>query len=641
MRGAFSSPRQTRRLGADVILSLLVVAVVALMVIPLPTWLLDILLASNLALSITILLVTLYVGTALEIAAFPSVLLITTLMRVSLNVASTRLILLQADAGVVIRSFGEFVVRGDFVVGAVVFLILTIVQFVVVAKGSERVAEVGARFSLDALPGKQMAIEAELRSGIIHAEQARARQRALERESHFYGAMDGAVKFVKGDVVSAILILFVNLVGGVAIGVGQRHLPVSTALRTYGVLTIGDGLVTQIPALLVATAAGILVTRVASDEKAPLGSELSSQLFGMPRALGVAGGVVTGLALVPGLPAIPFLAIGPALAAAAWLGRDAGRLKSQRLSDTQDSLAFEPAVVPWSFELSTDLFRTLTPRTLAEISDHVRETVFRERGVPLPPCRYSHDERLPDRHLVLSIQEVPASVVDVSENVPASSLVRHLKERLSPLLLSRAADFLGITETKLLLDRLDELSPATVRHVVPKVADIAVLTDVLRRLLEESVSIRDLTGILDALARAPESERDALSLTEHVRGELKRALTWDLTGGTSELSVVVLDSGIEDAVRAAVSKTTSGSYLALAPAAARDIVAAVQRALTNGNGVPSGSGVLLTRPDVRRFVRKLIETDLPEVRVVSHAELMPELVVKTKARARLGTALSD
>lgn len=619
-------------------MSLLVVAVVALMVVPLPTWLLDILLASNLALSIAILLVTLYVGTALEIAAFPSVLLITTLMRVSLNVASTRLILLQADAGVVIRSFGEFVVRGDFVVGAVVFLILTIVQFVVVAKGSERVAEVGARFSLDALPGKQMAIEAELRSGIIQPEQARVRQRALERESHFYGAMDGAVKFVKGDVVAAILILFVNLVGGVAIGVGQRHLPVSRALQTYGVLTIGDGLVTQIPALLVATAAGILVTRVASDEEAPLGSELSAQLFGMPRALGVAGGVVMALALVPGLPALPFLAIGPALVAAAWLGREVHGAKDQ-LAEMRAPLTFEPAVVPWSLEVSADLFRALSPRMFPELGKHVRDAVFRERGVPLPPCRYCVDDRLPDRHLVLSIHEVPASVVVVPEEIPGASIAGHLEERLLSLLLSRAADFLGIAETKLLLDRLDELSPATVRHVVPKVADIALLTDVLRRLLEESVSIRDLKGILDALARAPDSDRDALSLTEHVRAELKRALTWDLTGGTSELSVVVLDPGIEDTVRAAVSRTTSGSYLSLAPAAARDIVAAVQCALTNGNGAPSGSGVLLTRPDVRRFVRKLIETDLPNVRVVSHAELLPELVVKTQGRARLGPGL--
>jgi type III secretion protein V len=260
--------------GADVVLALLVVAVVALMVIPLPTWLLDILLASNLSAAVAILLVVLYVPDALGIATFPTLLLITTLFRLALNVSSTRLILLQADAGEVIRSFGQFVVRGNYVVGAVVFLILTIIQFVVIAKGSERVAEVGARFVLDAMPGKQMAIDAEARSGAIDGNEARRRRRQLARESQFYGAMDGAMKFVKGDVIASLIITAVNILGGLAIGVGQRGLEVEGALKRYGLLTIGDGLVTQIPALVLSTAAGILVTRVASEEPdTPLGTE--------------------------------------------------------------------------------------------------------------------------------------------------------------------------------------------------------------------------------------------------------------------------------------------------------------------------------------------------------------------------------
>src|SRR3954469_25148369 len=297
--------------GADAGLAVVVVVVVALMVVPLPTWLLDILLAGNLSAAVTILLVVLYAPDAISIATFPTLLLITTLFRLALNVSSTRLILLQANAGEVIRSFGLFVVRGNYVVGAVVFLILTIIQFVVIAKGSERVAEVGARFVLDAMPGKQMAIDAEARSGAIDGNEARHRRRQLARESQFYGALDGAMKFVKGDVIASVIITFINILGGLAIGVGQRGLEVDAALRRYGLLTIGDGLVTQIPALVLSTAAGILVTRVASeDPDTSLGSELVGQLLGVPKALQVAGIFVLGLGAVPGMPMVPFLLIG-------------------------------------------------------------------------------------------------------------------------------------------------------------------------------------------------------------------------------------------------------------------------------------------------------------------------------------------
>src|SRR4051794_12407624 len=299
---------------ADAVLAAIVIAVVALMVVPLPTWLLDLLIASNLAGSVVILLVSMYVSEALKIASFPTLLLITTLIRLALNVSSTRLILLQANAGDVIKAFGGFVVRGNYVVGAVVFLILTIIQFIVIAKGSERVAEVGARFVLDAMPGKQMAIDAEVRAGTLDGNEARRRRRSLARESQFYGSMDGAMKFVKGDVIASLVITAINILGGLAIGVAQKGMPVVDALKRYGLLTIGDGLVTQIPALVLSTAAGVLVTRVASEEPdTPLGEELSRQLFGLPKAMRVAGVFVLLLAVVPGLPAIPFLVIAAAL----------------------------------------------------------------------------------------------------------------------------------------------------------------------------------------------------------------------------------------------------------------------------------------------------------------------------------------
>src|SRR5690349_4699115 len=359
--------RQTGRLGlggAELALAALVVGVVAMMIVPLPTWLLDILLATNLSLSVAILLVVLYVPDALAIATFPTVLLLPTLFRMAPDVSSPRLILLQANAGEVIRSFGQFVVRGNYVVGAVVFLILTIIQFVVIAKGSERVAEVGARFTLDAMPGKQMAIDAELRSGSIDGNEARRRRRSLLRESQFYGAMDGAMKFVKGDVIASLIIVIINILGGLAIGVGQRNLEVVGALKRYGLLTIGDGLVTQIPALVIATAAGVLVTRVASeDDETPLGAELSAQIFGQPQALRVASVFVTLLAVVPGLPALPFLVIGVLLFAASHartkqLRESAERELAepiQRRHGATSGPRFVPIVVPWSLSISVDL----------------------------------------------------------------------------------------------------------------------------------------------------------------------------------------------------------------------------------------------------------------------------------------------
>src|SRR5688572_19893627 len=346
-----------KSLTADAALAAVVVACVGIMVVPLPTWLLDLLLAFNLAISVSILLVTMYVSDALKVAAFPTLLLITTLVRLALNVSSTRLILLQADAGEVIEAFGKFVVSGNYVVGAVVFLILALIQFIVVAKGSERVAEVGARFSLDAMPGKQMAIDAELRSGSIDAADAQQKRRTLNRESQFYGAMDGAMKFVKGDVIASFIIAIINIGAGLAIGVGQRGMPFGDAVRRYTLLTIGDGLVSQIPSLIIATSAGILVTRVASEDgETALGEELSSQLLGMPKALRVSSVFVLALGIVPGLPALPFLVIGLLLLAASWPARqrpDREWAQTRRRLGVQQQPSRLPS--PWSLTSSAAL----------------------------------------------------------------------------------------------------------------------------------------------------------------------------------------------------------------------------------------------------------------------------------------------
>jgi type III secretion protein V len=466
--------------------------------------------------------------------------------------------------------------------------------------------------------------------------------------------MDGAVKFVKGDVVASILIAIVNIVGGVAIGVGQHDLPVSTALQRYGLLTIGDGLVTQIPALLLSTAAGILVTRVASEEPAtPLGAELSAQLFGVPRALGVAAFLVVALALVPGLPTLPFVTIGVLLGLASRAGHRAKRENQHpaSLSGDPSVRTFVPMVVPWSLEVSRDVERALAEqdRDPAALPDRLRGRIFQERGVPLPQARIDVDAALPPGHVVLTIHELPARVLEVPTGLKGADVAAFVEEHSARLLVDRAADFLGIAETKALLDGLERRSPATVRAVVPKLIDVAALADVLRRLVEERVSVRDLTLILEALARAPATDRDTGTLTECVRGEMRRALTFDVTGGAPEVEVVLLDSSIEGTIQSAISKTSAGTFLTLAPAASRDVIAAVRRALGDGNGDNGDNGgsgtapdhhetkptVVLTRPDIRRFVRKLIETDLPDVRVLSFGELLPEIVVKTRGRATL------
>jgi type III secretion protein V len=637
---------------ADIGLAVLVISVVAMMIVPLPTWLLDILISTNLSMSVAILLVVLYVPDALAIATFPTVLLLTTLFRLALNVSSSRLILLQANAGEVIHAFGTFVVRGNYVVGGVVFLILTIIQFVVIAKGGERVAEVGARFVLDAMPGKQMAIDAELRSGSIDGIEARRRRRSLARESQFYGAMDGAMKFVKGDVIASLVITVVNILAGLAIGVGQKGMPAVAALKRYGLLTIGDGLVTQIPALVLSTAAGVLVTRTASEEPdTPLGEEISRQLFGTPKAMRVASVFILLLALVPGLPTAPFLLLAATLffvarARARQLTREDQRAETEPAQKPQarHGPQFVPMVVPWSIELSEDLAPLLDDQSTPE-GDRLgvrgraialREIIFSELGVPVPAPRVRAVEGLPPRHVLVSLHEVPAKLVDIDASLADDAAIDHVTNAAADLLRARAADFLGMSETQRLLDELEQFAPAVVRNVVPKPVSLTLLADVLRRLVEERIGVRDLRAILEALAVVASAEKDPLNLAEFVRGQLRRVITFRLTRGSPQLGVLLLDPMIEDTVRRAITRTPNGAFLTLAPPAARDVVAAIRRAVTDARAqAPTDAPIVLTQPDIRRFVRKLIETDAPDVTVVSFAELLPEVSLRPLARANL------
>ncbi|MFW5968314.1 MAG: FHIPEP family type III secretion protein, partial [Persicimonas sp.] len=435
---------------SDLGLAILVVGIIAMMIVPLPTFLLDLLLTLNITIAVTLLMVSLYIPNALRISAFPSLLLITTLFRLGLNVSSTRLILLDADAGQVIDAFGEFVVQGNYVVGAVIFLILTLIQFIVVAKGSERVSEVAARFTLDAMPGKQMSIDADLRAGAFDLDEARRRRALVQKESQLYGAMDGAMKFVKGDAIAGIIITSINIVAGMIIGVLMGGMSAGEAASTYTLLTIGDGLVSQIPALLIATTSGIIVTRVSSEEDdvEHLGGDIFSQIVAQPKAIAIAAGLLTALALVPGLPTLPFVLMGGAVGFAGWgllraqqspeamlserEAKEVETVEQEAKSGARQARAMIPAVTPLSLEIGEALSAEMDEEReawLRETIPSMREGIFHELGVKVPGVRVRlGSKRCAAREFSVSIDEVPV----VTEEVPpARVLVNEAPEGLS------------------------------------------------------------------------------------------------------------------------------------------------------------------------------------------------------------------
>jgi type III secretion protein V len=699
--------------GGEVAIAVFVVGVLAMMILPLPTPLLDLLVTLSISAGVIVLLTAVYVGDVVRITSFPSLVLLTTLFRLAIEVSATRLILGRADAGAVIRSFGQFVVGGNFVVGAVVFLILTLVQFLVIARGAERVAEVGARFTLDAMPGKQMAIDAELRAGGIDLAEARRRRAALQRESQLYGAMDGAMKFVKGDAIAGIAIIAINLVAGLLIGVLQRGMALGDAVRLYSVLTIGDGLVAQIPALLVATAAGLVVTRVPSeDEGSHLGKDVARQLGAQPRTLAVAGGVLCLLGLVPGLPHAPFFLVGLLLLggwrllqrqrdeAAASAARTAGgdlapaRLKAAAGGAPAPRAGVAEVLTPPLMPITVDLAdgladglsgpaaegkRSESAVLMSEVIPELRRRVQLETGVSVPAIRVRGGAPgLPPGGLVLRINEVPVVrassprdrllvvappdvVRSMGLSVEASELpsggpcafiaaadeTRARESGLRPLgrpqaiglqvdlgLRRHLSSFIGIQEAQALLDQLERTHPALVREVVPRAASPQLLVDVLRRLVEEGVSIRNLRDILEALAAWAPQEKDPVLLTEYVRIALGRQISVGAAAGGTMLAVHLLTPDIEEAVGAGVQRSGTSSYLALEPSVSRDILAAARKTFdARLPGAPPP--VILTSMELRRWVRKLLEIEHPQASVLSFQELAPELHVQPVGRIGL------
>lgn len=685
---------------SDLVLAVLVIAVIGMIIIPLPTWLLDILLTINITVAIIILLVALYISDALKIASFPTILLITTLFRLSLNIATTRLVLAQGNAGEVVHAFGSFVVSGNYVVGGIIFIIITLVNFIVVAKGAERVSEVGARFTLDAMPGKQMSIDADLRAGTITMEQALLRREQLQRESQMYGAMDGAMKFVKGDAVAGIIITLINVIGGLIIGVMMRDMEMMQAVQTYSILSIGDGLVSQIPALVLSVAAGVVVTRVASESKeSNLGKDIVGQVTAYPKAILIAGVILLLMALIPGLPKLPFFILAACLFGLAYFLKKGKKEEAQELAEVPKEEVVRKAVekhgdiLPFIMPspISLEVGEAIIPfvddsqdggRFINELIPLLRHGLYYELGVNFPgvQVRGQNVDMEPESY-VININEVPVAkgriyqaCILVGEPLEQLSLfniqgtetihpidgsivtwideqykdvavqagfrmwdtAEYLILHLSYVLRKHAHEFLGLQEIQNILNELEKSHPALIKELVPKVITILQLSEIFQRLIQEEIAIRDLKTIFSTLAQWAEVERNTLVLTEHIRAGLRRYITHKYAGHSNTLAVYLLDPEIEDMVRNAVRSTEKGNYLALEPEVTQEIVEAVGKEIAS-HPFPPGARppVILTTAEIRRYFRKIIEMEFPQLSVLSYQELSENLRIQPIARVSL------
>lgn len=683
-------------------LVVLLVAVIFMMILPLPTLLVDILVAMNMAIAVILLMVAIYLRSPLQFTAFPSVLLITTLFRLSLGISTTRLILLNGDAGHIIDTFGKFVVGGNLIVGLVVFLIITIVQFIVITKGSERVAEVSARFSLDAMPGKQMSIDSDMRAGNIDMDEAKRRRGNVERESQLFGSMDGAMKFVKGDAVAGLIIVFVNMVGGLAIGTLQKGMAAGDALQKYAILTIGDGLVSQIPALFISICAGMIVTRVTTDDSEDLGRDIGGQVFADPRTLQIAAVILVGFGVIPGFPAAVFLTLAAIFggagfiisrtakaAAAAATRAEAGDVPAMAAAGEKPQAGAKPRrpgeeradfalTVPVMLDVAPDMQDALRPQVLNEELIKVRRALYYDLGVPFPGIHLRFNERLRPQSYYVLLQEIPISqglirpghlfVRDEPANLDLLGLPYEKGERFLPgletlwiedrhraelqkagigvldpvqiltfhlsfVLKKYAADFVGIQETRFLLQNMEGSFGELVKEV-QRVLPLQRITEVMQRLVSEEVSVRNLRTVLESLIEWGQKEKDVVLLSEYVRSSLKRYISHKYATGQNILPAYLLTPDVEDTVRNAIRQTSAGSYLALDPNQARKLVQNVKKRVGDIRRQASRP-VLLTSMDVRRYVRKMIEGELYELPVLSYQELTPEVTVQPLGRVEM------
>jgi len=668
---------------SDLVGAIAVVVVVVMMLVPLPAPLLDMLITTNIGAALIILITTMYVPRALDFASFPSLLLLTTLFRLAINVSVTRLVLLKGDAGNVIHAFGSFVVGGNVLVGLVVFLILVVIQFVVITNGSGRVAEVGARFTLDAMPGKQMAIDADLNAGQITDEEARRRREMIAREADFYGAMDGASKFVKGDAVAGILIVAINLLGGMGVGVLQRGMGFSDAVHTFPILTIGDGLAAQIPALLISTAMGIIVTRSASE--ADLGRDITNQILRQPRAPMIAGGVICAMGLVPGLPKVPFFVIGGILF---MLGR---AMSSQAAKDAQASLEAEraartettPQADPAEGALAIDPLELTIGFGLVPLVDQssggallgrvrvVRRQIASDLGMVIAPVRIHDDVMLESHEYAIKVrgtevarsriipghrlamnpgdatpgiagiptvepafglpavwieegQQAEAEALGYTVVDPESVIVTHLTETIR----RHVDELLTRQETRQLLDTLKAANAAVVEEVVPDKLGVGEVQRVLQALLREGVSIRDLGTILEAIGDRAAFTRDPSVLAEYARQALARTITAGYLDDEKTLRAISLEPALEQEIAESVAQTADGEYLAMDPERAQALVGSLAGQVEAATGMGLRP-VVLCSSRIRRHLRRLVEQTLPQLPVMSYNEILPGIRVET------------
>ncbi|MEJ2668719.1 MAG: type III secretion system export apparatus subunit SctV [Gammaproteobacteria bacterium] len=676
----------------DLMIAVLLIAVVFMMILPMPTLLVDILIGTNLAFAITLLMVGVYISTPLEFLAFPAVLLITTIFRLALSITTTRLILLEGDAGKIIETFGNFVVGGNLVVGLVIFLIITIVQFLVITKGSERVAEVSARFSLDAMPGKQMSIDSDMRAGFIDMDEARRRRQLVEKDSALFGSMDGAMKFVKGDAIAGLVIIIVNILGGITIGTVQGGLTASEALEIYSILTIGDGLISQIPALIISVCAGIIVTRVTSEDSKDLGTDIVHQILNQPSALMIGGVIMAGFSMIPGFPTGVFLALAAAASGGGYMlqrasGKQAAATDStgsnlsmlstdgrniMKTSETEEDFTI---TVPIIIDIYAGCEKILDVKGLNAEIVNIRKALYMDLGVPFPGIHLRFSPNQEEDNYAILLQETPISkgtlrsgnvmvlgqreqleildvpfersdsfiqdremvwvldeYIDVLDRTRISymQLPRVLTYHLSFILKKYADEFLGIQETKYLMSQMEDKYSELVKEV-QRMLPIQKVAEIFQRLVSEDISIRNLRKILEALVEWAQKEKDTVLLTEYVRSSLKRYISYKYSSGQNILPAYLLDQDVEDTIRNGIRQTSAGSYLALDPSMTAKIVQNIKTAVGDIYA-NTYKPVLITSMDIRRYVRKMIEMELYGLPVLSYQELTSDITVQPLAR---------
>lgn len=674
--------------NTDLFIAFSLLAIIGVMIIPLPPMMLDIFLTSSFALSILILLTSVYIQRTLDFTSFPSLLLMTTLFRLSLNVATTRLILTHGHegpgaAGTVIQAFGNFVVGNNYVIGFIVFVILVVINFIVITKGSGRVAEVAARFTLDAMPGKQMSIDAELNAGVINETEARRRRKEIEQEADFYGAMDGASKFVRGDAIAGIIITIVNIVGGLLIGVLQKNLDLATAAKYYTMLTIGDGLLAQIPALIISTAAGTIVTRSGSDKN--MGDEVSGQLLANTRAIYISAGVLGVLALVPGLPKAPFFIMAVILGAVGWTleqykkeKETATRKKAEQEAATpkKEILDSVQAVDMLELEVGYGLIRVVDSSKSGDLLERIssiRKQFAHDLGILVPSIHIRDNLSLapgeyrfmikgnkigggvlkPDMFMAMDPGDIVNKIDGIPTKEPAfgldavwvSQAQREQAEmagytvvdlptimatHITEMIRTHAHELLGRQEASQLIENFKKTHPKVVEDLIPDTLSLGGVVKVLQNLLKEQVSVRDLLTIFETLADEGGRTKDLDLLTEAVRKQLARSISSKYMAESGEMNVMTLAPNLEELVSSSLLQTEQGVQLVMDPQTASRMISNIADQIEKHPEI-AGQPILLTSPTVRRHIFKLVSRFIPQLIVLSHSEVASDAQVQSVA----------